>query len=197
MAIAIALIMELRRRTGVGLSDCQRALEHSHGDLNAAVAYLRQQGALKTAKKIAERTAGEGVVAAYVHAGGRVGTLVEINCETDFVARNEDFRQFAHDIAMQVAAANPQYVSADAVPPEVIAQEQAMYRAQIAQSGKPAAVAEKIIAGKLQQFYRENCLLQQPFIKDDSRTVQQVLEEQVAKLGEKVVIRKFSRFEIG
>lgn len=197
MAIATALIMELRRRTGLGLSDCQRALEHSHGDLDAAVAYLRTQGALKAAKKIAERTAGEGIVAAYVHAGGRVGTLVEINCETDFVARNEDFVRFGHDIAMQVAAANPQYVSASAVPPAVVAQEQAIYRAQIATSGKPAAVAEKIMAGKLQQFYRENCLLEQAFIKDDQRTVQQVLEELVSKLGEKVVIRRFSRFAIG
>ncbi len=197
MAVDTAAVMELRKRTGVGLSDCQRALAHAKGDLGAAVTYLRQQGAIKAAKKIAERTAREGVVAAYLHAGGRVGALVEINCETDFVARTAEFQRFAHEIAMHVAAADPEYLNPEAVPPEVIAQEQAVYQAQLARAGQPAAVAGKIITGKLQQFYRERCLLQQAFIKDERATVQQMVEEQVAKLGEKVVIRRFVRFAVG
>lgn len=197
MAIDTTMIMELRRRTGVGLTDCQRALAHSGGDFDGAIAYLRKLGALKAAKKLAERSAHEGVVAAYIHAGGRVGAMVEVNCETDFVARNVEFQTFARELAMHVAASNPQFLNAQSVPADVLANERGVYQAQIEKSGKPAALAEKIIAGKLQQFYRENCLLEQAFVKDETRTVQQVVEEQVAKLGEKIVVGRFARFQVG
>lgn len=197
MAVDTALIVELRKRTGVGLADCQRALERSHGDPDLAVVVLRELGALKAGKIIAERTASHGVVAAYLHAGGRVGAMVEVNCETDFVARNDEFRQFAHDLAMHVAAASPAYLEAQTVPPDVIARERALSLAHVASSEQRPELAEKIIAGNLQQFYREHCLLQQAYIKDDQRTVQQLVEAMVAKLGEKVVIRRFARYQIG
>ncbi|MDO8559917.1 MAG: translation elongation factor Ts [bacterium] len=197
MGVDTALIVELRKRTGVGFADCQRALEKSQGDLDKAVVVLREMGALKAAKKLAERTANQGVVAAYIHAGGRVGAMVEINCETDFVARNDEFKQFAYDLAMHVAAAAPAYLSPETVPAEAVAREREIYLVQVRQAGKPPELAEKIVSGKLQQFYRENCLLQQAYIKDDSRTVQQLLEAMVAKLGEKVVIGRFTRYQIG
>lgn len=212
MAIETKQIITLRRRTGVGLADCVRALEQTHGDLEAAVVYLREQGTLNVAKKFGHRTAGQGVVAAYVHAGGQVGALVVVRCETDFVARNADFLQFAHTVAMQVAAAHPLYLSPTDVPAEMVEQERAIYREQIRQSGKPTAagaataagatavqpdhLAEKIVAGKLEQFYRQTCLLQQAYIKDETRTVQAVVAEQAAKLGEKIVIEQFVRFQI-
>ena len=196
MGIDTSQIVKLRQRTGVGFADCQRALEHCGGDLERAIIYLREQGALKATKKTAERTADEGIVATYVHADGRLGAMVEVNCETDFVARNPEFQQFAHDLAMQVAAANPQYVRSTDVPAEVVAREREIYLAQLKGSGKPPAIAEKIVAGKLDQFYREQCLLQQPFIKDDQITIQQLVEEQVVKLGEKVAVKRFVRFQV-
>ncbi len=189
-------ILELRRRTGVGFADCQRALEHARGDLEAAVTFLRQQGSLKAAKKISERTAAQGVIAAYVHAGGTIGAMAEVKCETDFVARNQDFLQFAHAVAMHVAAADPQYLAAADVPAEMVERERAIYREQTRQAGKSAAVAEKIVAGKLEQFFKDHCLLEQPYIKDETRTVRQLVEEQVAKLGEKIAITRFARFHI-
>ncbi|MDD5110135.1 MAG: translation elongation factor Ts [Patescibacteria group bacterium] len=195
MGIDTKQIVALRQRTGVGLSDCQKALEQSNGDMEKAIEILRKMGALKAAKKDAERTASQGVVEAYLHAGSKVGALVVVNCETDFVERTEGFRQFAHDLAMHVAAANPQYLKPEDIPAEILDKEKQIYRAQVP-AGKPAQVVEKILEGKLQQFYRENCLLQQMFIKDDHRTVQQMVEEQVQKTGEKIVIQRFVRFQV-
>lgn len=196
MGIDTSKVVELRKRTGIGVSDCQKALEQSQGDMDKAIEFLRKQGALKAAKKMAERTARQGIISAYQHAGGRVGTMVEINCETDFVARNESFQAFAHDIAMHIAASNPQYLGRADVPADVVAHERAIYLEQVQKSGKPQNIAEKIVTGKLEQFYRDNCLLEQAFIKDDSRTVQQMVEEQVQKIGEKIVISRFARFQI-
>ena len=196
MGIDTSKVVELRRRTGIGVSDCQKALEQSRGDMEQAIDFLRKQGALKAAKKMAERTAQQGIVSVYQHAGGRVGTMVEVNCETDFGARNDSFQAFAHDVAMHIAASSPQYVSRMDVPADVVNHERAIYVEQVQKSGKPANIAEKIVVGKLEQFYRENCLLEQPFIKDDRRTVQQMLEEQVQKIGEKIVISRFARFQV-
>lgn len=197
MSIDTSKVVELRRKTGIGVSDCQKALEYGQGDMAKAIEFLRRQGTLKAAKKIAERTARQGIVAVYQHAGGRVGAMVEVNCETDFVARNEGFLAFAHDVAMHIAALNPQYLSRADVPADVVNHERAIFLAQVKATGKPANITEKIVTGKLEQFYRETCLLEQPFIKDDHRTVQQMVEEQVQKIGEKIVISHFARFQVG
>ena len=193
MAISVEDIKKLRDSTGAGMMKAKEALEASDGDMDKAVQYLREKGQASAAKK-ADREARTGVIEAYVH-GGRIGVLVEINCETDFVARTEDFKAYARDIAMHVAAANPEYLDSEAVPAEIVAKEREIYRKEV--EGKPAEIIEKIVDGKLAKFYEGVCLLKQPFIKDPDKSVEQLTGELVAKIGENVVIRRFERYELG
>ncbi|AKX93794.1 translation elongation factor Ts [Neomoorella thermoacetica] len=194
--IAAADVKALRERTGAGMMDCKKALTEANGDMEKAIEYLRKKG-LATAAKRAGKVASEGLVHAYIHGGGRIGVLIEVNCETDFVAKTEDFRDLVHNLAMQVAASRPEYVAREDVPEEVLAKEKEILRAQALNEGKPEKVVEKIIAGRLEKFYQENCLLEQPFIKDMDRTVQDLINEKIAKLGEKIVVRRFVRYEVG
>jgi len=190
------MVKELRERTQAGMMDCKRALEETGGDMEKAIAYLRQKGLAAAAKK-AGRVAAEGLIEAYVHPGGRVGVLIEVNCETDFVARTEEFRQLARDLAMQVAAARPQYVSRDQVPEAVLQEERRIYRASALNEGKPERVIDKIVEGRLEKFFKEVCLLEQPFIKDPDRTVADLIQEKIAAMGENITVRRFVRFERG
>jgi elongation factor Ts len=194
--ISAAMIKELRERTGSGMSDCKKALVECGADMEKSIEYLRKKGLAKAAKK-AGRIATEGVVASYIHGNGRIGVLVEINCETDFVARNEEFVAFTRDVAMQIAAMNAQYVSPDEVSPEVVAKERAIRVEQAAQSGKPAAVVEKMVEGQIKKWLQEICLLEQSWVKDDKKTISALAQELVAKLGENIKIRRFARFELG
>ncbi len=196
MEISAEMVKELRQATGSGVLDCRKALEHANGDFDKAVEYLREKGLAKAATKTG-RAAKEGLIEAYVHTGSRVAALVELNCESDFVARTSEFKELAHNLAMQVVAARPQYVSPDDVPDEVKEREKSIYRAQLAGEGKPPQVVEKIVEGKLNKFYEEMCLLKQPYIKDDQKTVEKLLLEMIAKLGENIVVRRFARFELG
>jgi elongation factor Ts len=190
------MIKELREATAAGVLDCKKALEASGGDLEKAKAHLREKGLAAAAKK-ADRAVGEGLIEAYVHTGGRVGALIELNCETDFVARTEGFKELAHDLAMQVVAANPLYLTPEDIPPDVLEDEKNDYRAQARDMGKPERIIERIVEGKLQKYYQEVCLMRQPFIKDDDLTVQDVLTQAIAKTGENIVMRRFTRFELG
>lgn len=193
--ISADMVKELREKTGAGMMECKKALQESNGDFEKAVTVLRQKG-LASASKKAGRTASEGLVSSYIHMD-RIGVLVEVNCETDFVARTEDFRNLVKDIAMHIAAANPVYVSREQVPQETIEKEKEIYRAQI--SGKPPQVVEKIIEGKLEKFYNDTCLLDQVFIKDPEQKmkVKDLITEKIAKLGENIVVRRFVRFQLG
>ncbi|MGD9763374.1 MAG: translation elongation factor Ts [Candidatus Binatia bacterium] len=195
-AISATAVRDLRERTGAGMMDCKKALGEVDGDLEKAIVYLREKG-LAAAAKRAGRTAADGLVDAYIHAGGKIGVLIEVNCETDFVARTDDFRALVRDLAMQVAAANPRYVRREDVPEDVIAQERSIYTAQAAGSGKPAAVLEKMVSGKLEKFYADACLLEQTFIKDPDKVVSQLVSDAVAKMGENIVVRRFARFQLG
>ncbi|NYE58535.1 translation elongation factor Ts [Carboxydothermus ferrireducens] len=194
--ITSQMVKELRERTGAGMMDCKRALEEANGDMEKAIEILRQKGLAAAAKK-AGRIATEGVVEAYIHGGGRIGVLVEINCETDFVAKTDEFKSFARDIAMQIAAAKPEYVRREDVPQEVIEKEREILRAQALNEGKPANVVEKMVEGRLEKFFKEVCLLEQPFIKNPDITVKELLTEKIAKIGENINIRRFVRFELG
>ena len=194
--ITSQMVKELRERTGAGMMDCKRALEEANGDMEKAIEILRQKGLAAAAKK-AGRIATEGVVEAYIHGGGRIGVLVEINCETDFVAKTDEFKAFARDIAMQIAAAKPEYVRREDVPQEVIEKEREILRAQALNEGKPANVVEKMVEGRLEKFFKEVCLLEQPFIKNPDITVKELLTEKIAKIGENINIRRFVRFELG
>jgi len=194
--ISAAQVRELRERTGAGIMDCKTALREASGDIELALRRLREKG-LAAAQKKAGRVATEGMIGAYVHAGGKLGVLVEVSCETDFVARTDDFQNLVKDLAMQIAAASPRWVSRDEVPAEEIAKEEEIYRAQAAQSGKPQAVLDKIAKGKLEKYFSEVCLLEQEFIRDSSKKVSQVVAEAVAKLGENIVVRRFARFRLG
>jgi len=196
MNITANMVKELRERTGSGMMDCKKALVESNGDMEKAIEYLREKG-LATAAKKAGRIAAEGIVDAYIHGGGRIGVLVEVNIETDFAAKNEEFRSFVKDIAMQIAASNPQYVRREEVPEEVIEREKEILKVQAMNEGKPANIAEKMVAGRIEKFYKEVCLLEQPFIKDTDKTVQDVLNEKIATIGENINIRRFVRFEMG
>jgi elongation factor Ts len=198
MASSAEMVKELRERTGAGVMDCKAALDASKGDMQAAIEYLRKKGLAMAAKK-AHREARDGVVASYIHPGGKIGVLVEVNCETDFVARTDDFQQLVKDVAMQVAAANPQYVSREQVPGDVIDKEREIYAQQMASERKPAHIIEKIVEGKLEKFYTEACLLEQPFIRDSSgkTTVRDLVDQATAKLGERVLVKRFSRFQVG
>ena len=198
MPCAAEMVKELRERTGAGVMDCKAALDSSKGDLAGAVEFLRKKGLADAAKK-AHREAKDGVVHAYIHPGAKIGVLVEINCETDFVARTEDFQQLVKDIAMQVAAANPSYVSREQVPAAVIEKEREIYREQMADQKKPPQVLDKIIEGKLEKFYAEQCLLDQPFIRDATGKlrIKDMVDQATARMGERVVLKRFSRFQVG
>ncbi|WP_258360885.1 translation elongation factor Ts [Moorella sulfitireducens (nom. illeg.)] len=194
--ISAADVKELRNRTGAGMMDCKKALEDSGGDMEKAIEYLRKKG-LATAAKRAGKIASEGLVHAYIHGGGRIGVLIEVNCETDFVAKTDAFKELVHDLAMQVAASRPEYIAREDVPEEVLAKEKEILKAQALNEGKPEKVVEKIVAGRLEKFYQDSCLLEQPFIKDMDRKVQDLINEAVARLGEKIVVRRFARYEVG
>lgn len=190
-----SLIMKLRNLTGAGIVDCQKALSESGENFDKAVEFLRKRGQKVAAAK-QERETKEGIIHAYIHGEGRVGVLVEISCETDFVARNDEFKSFAHDIAMHIAAANPLYVKSDDIAAEVIEKEKEIYKEQMANENKPDEIKEKIIIGKLNKYYQETCLLNQQFIKDDSQTIQQLVQNTIAKTGENIQVRRFCRFSL-
>jgi len=196
MNITTDMVKQLRERTQAGILDCKQALEETNGNFEAAVQLLRQRGLAVAAKK-AGREAKEGLIDAYVHAGGGIGALIELNCETDFVARTEEFRTLAHDLAMQVAASNPRYLSRDDVPEEVIQQQLEAYRQEALAEGKPEHVIDRIAQGRLEKFFSEVVLLEQPFIKDPDRTVQELITDKIAELKENIVLRRFCRFELG
>ncbi len=196
MAISPALVKELREKTGSGMMDCKRALEEAKSDLKKAVELLRKKGLADLAER-AGRTANQGLVEAYVHGGGRIAVLVEVNCETDFVARNDEFKAFAHDVAMQVAAASPMFVSRDEVPEDLIESEKDIYRAQSLKEGKPEKIIDKIVEGRLEKFFQAVCLLEQDFVKDTDQTVQDRLAALGSKIKENIAIRRFTRFQLG
>uniref|UniRef100_A0A7C6AGA6 Elongation factor Ts n=1 Tax=candidate division WOR-3 bacterium TaxID=2052148 RepID=A0A7C6AGA6_UNCW3 len=189
-------IRELRERTGAGIVDCKDALMQAKGDIEQAVDILRKKGVALAAKKVGRITK-EGIIDAYIHPGDRLGVLVEVNCETDFVARNQDFRRFVHDIALQIAASEPLVVSREELTPEIIEKEKEIYRSQMQDVKKPPEIIEKIIEGKMEKFYNSVCLLEQPFVKIPEKTVGDYLKEQIAKFGENIVIRRFIRFRLG
>jgi elongation factor Ts len=190
------LVKELREKSGAPMGDCLKALQEAKGDMEGAFVVLRKRGMASAAKK-ASRSTNEGAVGTYIHAGGKIGVLLELNCESDFVARTEDFQELLKDIAMHIAAVDPRYVGKDEVTEGDIEREKEIYRAQAAASGKPAAIVEKMLEGKLGKFYEEFCLLEQPFIKDQSQSIAQIIASKVAKLGENISVRRFARFKIG
>ncbi len=196
MTITAAQVSELRKVTGAGLMDCKKALAETGGDQEKAVDYLRKKG-LAAASKKAGRIASEGVVGSYIHAGGKIGVLVEVNCETDFVAKNEAFQVFVKDIAMHIAAASPQFVRREEVPAELLEREKDIYRAKAKESGKPDAIIEKIVDGQINKFYGDICLLEQAFVKDPDKTIQTYLNETIASIGENMSIRRFTKFVLG
>jgi elongation factor Ts len=196
MGITPALVKELRDKTGCGMMDCKRALEEAGGNVDAAVESLRKKGLADLAKRAA-RSTNEGIIEAYTHGGGRIAVLVEVNCETDFVARNDDFKDFAHDVALQIAATNPQFVTRDEVPDDLKKAEHEIYRAQALQEGKPEKVVDKIIDGRMEKFYQTVCLLEQSFVKNQDITIQDHLGALVGKIGENVSIRRFARYQLG
>ncbi len=194
MSISMEMVQKLRQTTGAGVLECKKALEESKGVIDEAIKILRTKGIAQAEKK-STRTTSQGLVASYVHLGGQLGVLVEINCETDFVARTEDFKTLAHDVAMQIAAVNPLYVKRQDVPAEILDKEREIAQAQV--TGKPANVVEKIIEGKLEKYYEQFCLLDQPFIKDDKIKVSDYLKNTIAKLGENITVRRFARIKLG
>ncbi len=196
MEISVELVKDLRQRTGAGIIDCKAALQEAKGDMEKAIEYLRRKG-LATAAKKAGRIATDGLVASYIHAGGKMGVLVEVNCETDFVAKTEEFQNFVKNIAMQIAATNPQYIRREDIPAEVLEKERRIFRAQALEAGKPEKVIDKIVEGKMERFYSEVCLLEQTYIKDSNVTVKEVLDATIAKIGENITIRRFARFQLG
>src|SRR5262245_40175041 len=196
MEVTATAIKDLRERTGAGMADCKKALTEVSGDMDKAIDYLRAKGLAKAAKK-ASREATEGAVVSYIHAGGRIGVLVEINCETDFVARNEDFQGFTRAVAMQIAAMNPQFVRKEEVSADVVARERAVLLEKAKESGKPEPVMQKMVEGQLSKWMKEICLLDQPFVKDPDKTIDQLQQELIAKIGENSKIRRFVRFELG
>ena len=196
MEVSANMVKELREKTGAGMMDCKKALAETGGDFQKALDYLRQKG-LATAVKRAGRVASEGRIGSYIHAGGKIGVMVEVNCETDFVAKTDDFQAFAKDIAMHIAASSPSYIRREEVTVEVLAREKEIYRAQARDAKKPEKVIDKIVEGKLEKFYGETCLLEQPFVKDPDLTIQDLLNGLIGKLGEKIEIRRFTRYQVG
>jgi len=195
-AITAGMVKELREKTGAGMLDCKKALEEANGDLEKATEVLREKG-LAAAKNKAGRIASEGLVESYIHAGGRIGVLVEVNCETDFVAKNDAFREFVRDIAMQIAASNPKYVKREEVPQEEIEKEKEILRSQALNEGKPAHIVDKMVEGRINKYFEEVCLLEQSFIKDPDKTIETLVNEKIASIGENISIRRFVRFELG
>ncbi len=189
-------VKELRERTGAGMMDCKKVLVETNGDIDKAIELLREKGLAAAAKK-AGRIASEGIVEAYIHGGGRIGVLIEVNSETDFVAKNADFKQFVRDMAMQVAATNPMYVSRDQVDQAVIEKEKEIFRQQALNEGKPEKIVDKMVEGRIEKYYKEIVLLEQPFVKDTDVTVQELLNTMIAKIGENLSIRRFTRYEMG
>ncbi|MGD9123449.1 MAG: translation elongation factor Ts [Desulfarculaceae bacterium] len=196
MSITAAMVKELREKTNAGMMDCKKALTECDGDMEKAVDWLRQKG-LSVAAKRADRQASEGQIASYIHAGGKLGVMVEVNCETDFTGKTEEFMTFAKDLAMHIAASNPLCVQAEDIPEEVLAKEREIYRAQALDQGKPEKIVDKIIEGKLKKFVSESCLISQAFVKDTDKTIEDLLNEMRAKTGENVQIRRFARFQLG
>ena len=196
MEITTDMVKELRQRTGIGMMECKKALQESKGDMDKAILFLRKKGYARAKEKMS-REAADGAVGSYIHLDGKIGVLVEVNSETDFVARNKEFKELVKNIAMHIAAANPQYVSSTEVPEDVLEQEKEVIREQFKDSKKPAEIMERIVQGKLGKFYEEICLLDQPFIKDDKISVKELLASYITKFGENIKIRRFARFELG
>jgi len=195
-AISASTVQDLRSRTGAGMMDCKKALAETNGDVEKAIEYLRKKG-ISSAEKKSGRETKQGSIISYIHGGGRIGVLLEINCETDFVARNESFQNFARDVAMHVAASNPRYLNREAVPGDVIEKEKAIHRDQMKDQKKPENIIEKIIEGKINRFFEENCLLEQAFVKNPDVTVGDYLKETIGKIGENIVVTRYIRFELG
>ena len=189
-------VVTLRQRTGAGILDCKKALTETNGDMEKAIDFLREKG-IATAAKKAGRIAAEGVVESYIHMGGKVGVLLEVNCETDFVARGDQFKELVHDIALHIAAAKPEYVSSDQVPADVLEKEKEILRQQALNEGKPEKIIDKMVEGRIKKFYEDFCLLNQKFVKDPDKTIEQVVIEATAKIGEKISVRRFVRYEMG
>lgn len=196
MDISADVVKKLREKTGVGLMDCKEALKQSNGDMEKAIDFLREKGLAKLQKRMG-KVASEGTVASYIHTGGKVGVMVEVNCETDFVANTKEFQEFARDIAMQITASTPLYVKREDVPQDVIGKEKEIYKKQALESGKPEKIVDKIAEGKLGKFYQEVCLVEQSFIKNPDITVKDLIEELIVKMGEKILINRFVRFQLG
>lgn len=196
MAISIEQIKQLREETGAGVLDCRKALETYNGDFEKAVEYLREKGLAKAAKR-ADREVFEGMLELYSHGNGRVGVMVEVNCETDFVARSESFRKFAHEVALQIAASAPKYIRVEDIPADVLEQEREQARSVALAEGKPEKVIEKIIEGKTEKFYNENCLMRQTYVRDENITIEDLRNQHIAAIGENIVIRRFARWEVG
>ncbi|MGO4374515.1 translation elongation factor Ts [Paenibacillus sp. MCAF20] len=196
MAVSASAVKELRERTGAGMLDCKKALDETNNDIEKAIALLREKGLSAAANK-AGRIATEGVVESYIHAGGRIGVIVEVNCETDFVAKTDQFREFARDIAMQIAAANPKFVRREEVPGDELEKEREILKAQALNEGKPEKIVEKMVEGRISKYYEEYCLMEQSFIKDPDKTISTLLNEKISKIGENISIRRFVRFELG
>ncbi len=196
MSSLSALVKELRGKTGAGILDCQKALQETGSDIEKAIDFLRQKG-LATAQKKAGRETKEGLISSYIHAGSKIGVLLEVNCETDFVARNEEFQGFVKEVALQIVASHPLFIKREDIPAELIEREKNIYWAQVKESGKPEATWEKIVNGKLEKYYQEQCLLDQAFIKDPKVTIQDLLAQKVAKLGENISISRFTRYQLG
>jgi elongation factor Ts len=190
------MVKELRDRTGAGMMDCKKALTENGGDIEKAVTYLREKGLAAAAKK-SGRVAAEGLIESYIHGVGRIGVLVEVNCETDFVALTDDFKSLVRDIAMQIAAAKPEFIAREEVPAEILEKEREILRAQAINEGKPEKIADKMVEGRIEKYYKDVCLLEQPFIKDTNFTIQQLLTDKIAKIGENISIRRFARYELG
>lgn len=196
MAVSASAVKELRERTGAGMLDCKKALDETNNDIEKAIAFLREKGLAAAANK-AGRIATEGVVESYIHAGGRIGVIVEVNCETDFVAKTDQFREFARDVAMQIAAANPKFVRREDVSSEELEKEREILKAQALNEGKPEKIVEKMVEGRISKYYEEFCLLEQSFIKDPDKTIATLLNEKINKIGENISIRRFVRYELG
>ena len=194
--ITAKLVKELRDLTGAGMMDCKKALVETNGDMEKAIDYLREKGLAAAAKK-SGRIAAEGIVESYIHAGGKIGVMIEVNCETDFVAKTPEFHSFVRDLAMQVAAANPQYLSREEVPAAILDHEREILRAQALNEGKPAKIIDKMVEGRVEKYYKENCLLEQAFIKDPDQSVTDVVNAQISKIGENIVVRRFVRYQMG
>lgn len=196
MHIDAKVVKSLREKTGAGMMDCKKALQEAEGNLEKAVDLLREKG-LSAAAKRADRAANQGIVDSYIHLGGKIGVLLEVNCETDFVARNDEFREFVRNLCLQVAATNPSYLGKDDVPESILDKERQIIKTQALNDGKPEKVIDKIVEGRLEKYYRENCLLEQAFVKDEDITVGELLTNLIAKIGENIVVRRYCRFEIG